>query len=478
MRTPIVIDRRHAMPLHRQIYEQWRAGILGGRFPAGDRMPSSRELAAALRVSRATVAAAYDQLMAEGYLDTQHGSGTFVCRDLPDTPVRHASPQTAARRPPAPVRLSAFASRLAPITSRQPSGQRVLNLSTDGPTFDQFPFAIWKRLLRRHLQALGPSLFQYPSTGAGHPPLRETLAAYLSRSRAVRCDAGQIVIASGSQQALDLCARVLVDPGDDVAMEDPGYLGARELFAAGGARVRPVPVDRDGLVVAALPPTARLVYITPSHQFPLGVSLSLARRLELLEWARAHRAIVVEDDYDSEYRYSGAPLPALQGLSAEAGVVYVGTFSNVMYPGLRLGYLVLPPALVDAFQRAKWLADRHTAHLEQAALADFIREGHMERHIRRMRRVYKRRRDAFLDALGRAFGDHATVVGDASGMHLVVRFDSAAVAARAARSGVHLVSTRAYYAAAAPPHEFMVRFTGLSERGLREAVRRLAERSA
>ena len=474
LRTPIVIDRRRTVPLHRQIYEQWRAGILGGRFSPGDRLPSTRELAAALRVSRATVATAYDQLMAEGYLDTQHGSGTFVCRDLADTAVRTAAARATTRRPAAPVRLSAFASRLAPITSRAPEGPRAINLSTDGPSFDQFPFGVWKRLVRRHLQSLGPTLFEYASHGAGHGELRTMLAAYLGRSRAVRCGADQIVIANGSQQALDLCARVLVDPGDEVAMEDPGYLGARELFAASGARVRPVPVDGDGLVVSALPPSARLVYITPSHQFPLGVSMSLARRLELVEWARAHGALIVEDDYDSEYRYGGAPLPALQGLSAGAGIVYVGTFSNVMFPGLRLGYLVLPPGLVEPVLRAKWLADRHTAYLEQAALADFIREGHLERHIRRMRRVYKRRRDAFLDAVTRAFGERATVVGDASGMHLVVRFDSAAVAARAARGGVHLVSTRAYYAGDAPPHEFIVRFTGVSERGIREAVRRLA----
>ena len=476
MRTPIVVDRRHAAPLHRQIYDQWRAGILSGRFMPGDRMPSSRELAVALRVSRATVATAYDQLMAEGYLDTQHGSGTFVCRDLPDVAVRPsgatAHAKSRALHPPIPV--SAFASRLAPVKWRLPAGPRVINLSTDGPTFDQFPFAVWKRLVRRHLQALGPSLFQYAAHGAGHPALRDTLAAYLGRSRAVQCAADQIVVANGSQQALDLCARVLVDPGDEVAVEDPGYLGARELFTACGARVRPVPVDRDGLVISALPPAARLVYITPSHQFPLGVSMSLTRRLELVEWARTRGAVIVEDDYDSEYRYSGAPLPALQGLSAEANVVYVGTFSNVMFPGLRLGYLVLPPGLTEPFQRAKWLADRHTAHLEQAALADFIREGHMERHIRRMRRVYKRRREAFLEALARSFGDKATVTGEASGMHLVVRFEVPGVAARAARAGVHLVSTRGYYTGEAPEQEFIVRFTGLGERAIREAVRRLA----
>jgi GntR family transcriptional regulator / MocR family aminotransferase len=474
MRTPIVVDRRHSAPLYRQVYEQWRTGILSGRFSPGDRMPSTRELAAALRVSRATVAAAYEQLMAEGYLDTKHGSGTFVCRALPDTPTRSTRPQAAARRPDAPVHLSAFANRLTPLAWRGSANPRVINLSTSGPIFEQFPFDVWKRMVRRHLQALGPSLFDYASDGAGHPALRGVLAAYVSRSRAVRCTSDQVIVVNGSQQALDLCARVLVDPGGEVAIEDPGYLGARELFKACGARVRPVPVDRDGLMVSGLPPSARVVYITPSHQLPLGVSMSLARRLELLEWARAHGALIVEDDYDSEYRYGGAPLPALQGLSGDAGVVYVGTFSNVMFPGLRLGYLVLPPALVEPFHRAKWLADRHTAHLEQAALADFIREGHLERHIRRMRRVYKRRRDAVLDALARHFGDQATVIGDAAGMHLVVRFQTAGIATRAARAGVHLVSTRAYYAGEAPGHEFIVRFAGVSERGLGEAVKRLA----
>jgi len=474
MRTPIVVDRRLAAPLQRQIYEQWRSGILEGRFAPGERMPSSRELAVALRVSRATVAAAYEQLMAEGYLDTQHGSGTFVCRDLPDTGIDAAAARAAPPMQAAVIRLSAFAERLGPVTWRAPARPGTLNLSTDGPTFDQFPFAIWKRLVRRQLQLLGPSLFQYASHGNGDPKLREAIAAYLGRSRAVRCDADQIVIVSGSQQALDLCARILVDPGDEVAIEDPGYQGARELFAAAGARVQPVPVDREGLVVSALPRTARVIYITPSHQFPSGVSMSLARRLELLEWARRHGAVVLEDDYDSEYRYSGAPLPALQGLATASGVVYVGTFSNVMFPGLRIGYLVLPRDLAGPFARAKWLGDRHTAHLEQAALTDFIREGHLERHIRRMRRVYKRRREVFIDALTRAFGDGATPLGDASGMHLVVRFDSPGIAARAARTGVHLMSTRGYYHGEAPPHEFIVRFTGLSERGLREAVKRLA----
>lgn len=474
MRTPIVLDRRLSVPLQRQIYEQWRSGILEGRFAPGDRMPSTRELAAALRVSRATVATAYEQLMAEGYLDSHHGSGTFVCRDLPDTRVDSA--RAAVSPPPAlkPVRLSAYAARLGTMAWRQPAAPGALNLSTDGPTFDQFPFGVWKRLVRRHLQLQGPRLFDYAMQGGGDPRLRETIASYLARSRAVRCTAEQVVIVTGSQQALDLCARILIDPGDEVAIENPGYPGARELFTASGARIRPVPVDGEGLVVSALPRAARLVYITPSHQFPLGAAMSLARRLELLDWTRRQGAVVVEDDYDSEYRYSGAPLPALQGLSAASGVVYVGTFSNVLFPGLRLGYLVLPPELVAPFARAKWLGDRHVAHVEQSALADFIAEGHLERHVRRMRRVYKRRRDALQDALARYFGNAARMVGDASGMHVVVRFDSPAIAARAARAGVHLVSTGWYYMNDAPANEFIVRFTGVSERGIREAVKRLA----
>jgi GntR family transcriptional regulator/MocR family aminotransferase len=474
MRTPIVVNRRAATPLQRQIYDAWRDGILEGRFRRGDRMPSTRELAVALRVSRATVAAAYDQLIAEGYLDTRHGSGTFVTSDLPEGPHLSARPHAVRARARPPARVSAFAGRLSSITWRPPVPAGSIDISTDGPSFAEFPFDVWKRLMRRHLHGLGPSLFHYASGGAGHPPLRAAIAEYLQRSRAVVCEPDQILVTNGSQQALDLCARVLIDAGDVTAVEDPSYLGARQLFAAGGARLSPVAVDDEGLRVHEIPASARLVYITPSHQFPTGASLSLSRRFELLEWSRARRAVIIEDDYDSEYRYSGAPLPALQGLNPTAAVVYVGTFSNVMFPGLRLGYLVLPPELVTPMTRAKWLADRHTAHLDQAALTDFIREGHLERHIRRMRRLYKIRREVMIDALQRRFGEHARVLGDAAGMHMVVRFDSASVEARAARAGVHLVSTRDCYLGPAPAHEYILRFAGPGERTIREAIRRLA----
>jgi GntR family transcriptional regulator/MocR family aminotransferase len=473
LRTPIAIDRRRQRPLHRQIYDEWRRGILAGRFAPGERMPSTRELAAALRVSRATVTVAYEQLVAEGYLDGHQGSGTFVCQELPERAVGPAKPQ-AARAAGAPVRLSAFVERLGPVVSRAPTPAGVIDLSTTGPDYDLFPFEVWGRLIRRQLRRISPNLLGYAEDRAGHEPLREAIASYLRRSRAVQCGPDQVVIVSGSQQALDLCTRVLVDPGDEVVVEEPGYQGARQLFAAAGARLRPVAVDADGLLVSTLPHSARLAYVTPSHQFPLGVSLSLARRLDLLAWARARRAFIIEDDYDSEFRYVGAPLPALQGLGDASRVVYVGTLSNAMFPGLRIGYVVLPPTLVEPFVRAKWYADRQTAYLEQAALADFIREGYLEQHIRRMRRIYKVRREALLAALDRHFGPRATVLGDAAGMHLVVRFEVPDIATRARRRGVALRDTRGYYAGEAPANEFILRFSDLGDRALSEGVRRLA----
>lgn len=473
MRTLIALDRRRQVPLHRQVYDELRRGILSGRFKPGDRTPSTRELAATLRVSRATVTSAYDQLVAEGYLDGQRGSGTYVCHELPDRPL-HSSRPEAARVLDAGIRLSGYVTRLGPRAPVPTTPADALSLSSTDPDRALFPFPVWNRLVRQHLRRMSPGLYRYAPDGAGHGPLREAIASYLGRSRAVHCRPEQVVVVNGSQQALDLCARVLVDPGDHVVVEEPGYPDARQLFTAAGASLRPVAVDADGLRVSEIPSSVRLAHVTPSHQYPSGVSLSLARRLELLAWARARQAVVIENDYDSEFRYVGAPLPSLQGLSDVSHVVYVGTFSIAMFPGLRIGYLVLPPGLVEPFLRAKWSADRHTAQLEQAALADFIREGHLARHIRRMRRVYKRRREALLDALERHFGDRATVVGDAVGLHVVVRFDGPDMAARAARRGVGLASTRACYAGAAPANEFILRFSGVSERGLAEAVRRLA----
>src|SRR5688500_18497962 len=445
MRVPIPLDRASAIPLQRQIYDGWRRGILSGRFRRGDRVPSTRELATALGISRATVTAAFDQLIAEGYFEAAQGSGTFITRNLPDQPVARGARRAAGNSRIAPVRLSKYASRLEAAAPRPAAVPGMIDLSTFGPDLGRFPLALWRRLLTRHLREVTPALFALSEHGTGYAPLRQEIAAYVARSRAVTCDAGQVLIVGGSQQALDLCMRVLVDPGDNVALEDPGYAGTRLLAAAHGARIVPVGVTGDGLRMADLPEAARLVCVTPSHQFPTGVSMSVTRRLELIDWARPRGAVIVEDDYDSEYRYSGPPLPSLQGLSDTVSVVYIGTFSNVMFPGLRIGYVVLPRPLVEPFARAKWLAARYTTLLEQAALAGLMREGHLARHIRRMRRLYRLRRDALIAALDKHFGADAIVRGDAAGMHALVRFAATDIRARAERNGVRMVSADGHY---------------------------------
>jgi GntR family transcriptional regulator/MocR family aminotransferase len=283
-----------------------------------------------------------------------------------------------------------------------------------------------------------------------------------------------VVIVNGSQQGLDLCVRLLLERGDEVAFENPGYQGANRIFQAYGARLRPAAIDGDGVVIGDLGAKARLVYVTPSHQFPTGVSMSLARRLELIEWARAQAAAIIEDDYDSEYRYNGAPLPSLQGLAHGVPVIYIGTFSKVMFPGLRIGYVIAPAQFIAAVKRAKWLADRQTSILDQAALTDFIREGHLERHIRRMRRLYGRRREVLVDSLARHFGDRAKVRGDAAGMHLMVRFEDDGIEERAVNAKVLLMSASGYYLTKPVQGEFIFGFSSIGERTIREGVKRLA----
>jgi GntR family transcriptional regulator/MocR family aminotransferase len=334
---------------------------------------------------------------------------------------------------------------------------------------------LWQRLYSRNLRGLGPGALEYSERVRGYEPLCEEIAKYVSRSRAVSCSADQVVVVNGSQQALDLCARLLLDPGEEVALENPGYSGASRIFAAHGARLHPVPVDREGLVCERLGNSARLVYVTPAHQFPTGVALSLRRRLALLSWAREHQAVIIEDDYDSEYRYSGAPTPALQSLASEVPVIYCGTFSKVMFPALRVGYLIVPKSMVTVFTRAKWLTDRHAPIHQQAALGLFMKEGHLERHIRRMRRIYATRREALVDALHRHFGAGASVLGEAAGLHAYVRFsEEASIGTRAQHNKVQIREAAPYYIGKAPASDYLLGFSTVTERSLKEAVRRLA----
>jgi GntR family transcriptional regulator/MocR family aminotransferase len=480
MRAAVVLDRASASPLHRQIYDQWRHGILTGRFRRAERVPSTRELCAALDVSRSTVTQAYDQLIAEGYLESTQGSGTFVCRELPDDLVqpRRTNPPQVEKTPP--IRLSRYGAGLKDDFSYAPAPPGFIRFTQWRPDLALFPLSIWRKLVMRRLRSAEPELFDYADQCAGYEPLRNEIAAYVSRSRAVRCTPEQVLIVNGSAQGIDLCVRLLLEPGDEVAIENPGYHGAHRILAGYGARLRPARVDENGIVMRdlgkGLRNSVRLVYVTPSHQFPTGVAMSLTRRLELIEWSRRHNAVLIEDDYDSEYRYSGPPLPSLQGLAGDVAVIYIGTFSKVMFPSLRIGYVIAPQSLVAKLRRAKWLADRQTPVPEQAALADFIAEGHLERHIRRMRKTYGQRWRALVESLDRHFGDRARVCGDAAGMHALVKFqDAERIGEKAAAAKVALVSSASCYLTEPPRGEFILGFSSIGERSIREGIRRLAE---
>ncbi|MEL6469675.1 MAG: PLP-dependent aminotransferase family protein [Cyanobacteria bacterium J06623_4] len=489
-------------PLHRQIYEQIRTAILTGRLRAGQKLPASRQLAQSLGVSRSTVTQSYDQLIGEGYLHTQTGSGTFVCAEIPDNLLMTA-PSVRFRQGclPAPTEktlppLSAYAQRIRTLELPTAPKQGLISFRYWRPDLSLFPIQQWQQLIKRHSQD-ETNWMTYSTMPVGHPRLREEIATYVSQSRGVHCSPEQIVITQGTQQALGLIAQLLLEPNDTVAVEDPGYLSARKIFLSRAARLLPIPVDSEGLIIHAAnglaaqthQQPAKLVYVTPSHQFPTGAVMSLQRRLALLQWAQDTHSLIIEDDYDSEFRYAGRPVPALQGLDSassnltNARVLYIGTFSKVMFPGLRLGYLVLSPALVPIFARAKWLCDRQCSWLHQAALADFIGQEHLSKHIRRMRTVYGQRREILIQALQeccRSFRPVA-IEGDPAGLHLMAQLpleqtnlSNRQLVERARKRGVDLFSLNRYYLQPQENNDrFIFGFGGLDEADIREAIARI-----
>jgi GntR family transcriptional regulator/MocR family aminotransferase len=478
----VTLDADAHEPLTHQLYEAVRKLILSGRALAGIRLPSTRVLSSELRVSRNTVINAFERLAAEGYIEAKAGGGTRVSRTLPDTmaqagvAARRRAAATVTRRPShrgadiAAIRTRRWSDRLGDV--------RPFRLGVGA--LSEFPLKTWARLSRRRLGHSGAAAIDYDEI-AGYMPLRQAIAGYLRSARGVVCDAAQVIIVNGSQQALDLASRVLLDPGDAVWFENPGYDGARGAFLAAGARLVPVPVDEHGLDVATgieRNAAARLAYVTPSHQFPLGVTMTLARRRELLQWAGRSGGWIFEDDYDSEFRYTHRPLPAMQGLDTNECVIYSGSFSKVLFPALRLGYLVVPPTILDTFLRVRFLTDVHPATMTQAVLADFIAEGHFERHLRRMRLLYGERQKALVRSAEHHLGGLLTVKPSEGGMHLVGRLPAGVddrEATRAARADGIIVAPLSFFSEGRQHRNaLLLGYAGLTAAQLTAGTKRLA----
>jgi len=402
----IQLDRTKTIPLYRQIYDALRQAILDQQLAPGAKLPSSRDLADLLGVSRNTVVNALDQLVAEGYLYARVGAGIFVTSELPEE-LLYVSASNPAASPTHPVGqiLSAQGRRFINHPEKEwliPNQTRHNLFRAGISDISVFPFKIWHKLTTKYLLDQPAAVFDFNDDPAGYYPLRVAIAQYLSVARAVNGTAKQVIMLNGTEQAAYLAGRLLLNPGDKVWMENPGFPGAARAFQAAGAEVVPIPVDDDGMDVnmaLQTAPDAKIAYVTPSHQSPLGYTLSLERRMQLLNWAARSGAWVMEDDYDSEYRYEGRPLAALQGLDVNGRVIYLGSLSKVLFPGVRLDYMIVPPDLVDIFIAGRTTVDIHIATLSQAVLADFMAAGHFTRHIRRMRRHYKKRRDALVQAV-------------------------------------------------------------------------------
>ena len=462
-------------PIGRQVYGQVRDAIFSGALGAGARLPSSRDLAKRLGVARATVVGAYDQLVAEGYVESRRGSGAFVAADL--TSVIDAPPSPALPSAPGPA-LPLRAVEISAGTAPAPTpGEAPFN--TGRTRLDARASEAWRRSARHALRHLGPEHFGYAEPN-GAAELRAAIAGYLHAARGVRCEPDQVIVTSGAQHAIGLVARVLVEPGAAVWVEDPGYPPTINALTAAGADVRPVPVDDEGLVVEAglaAAPGARAAFVTPSHQYPLGSTLSMARRLELLGWAREADAWIVEDDFSSEFRYAGPPLTSLQGLDGGSRVIYVGTFNKAIFPGLRLGYLVAPPSLAPALAEARRLTDRQPSSLSEAIVLDFMQSGEFAGHIRRRRIAYRQQRDALVAALRRHASDVLAVTAPDQGMHLVgdLREGLSDVAAEAvaAQAGVIVRAVSPLYRRAMPRQALMLGFSGFSVQQFEPAAAKL-----
>jgi GntR family transcriptional regulator / MocR family aminotransferase len=467
--------------LWRWLYRELRAAILDGRLKPGSRMPSTRNLAEQYDISRGTVVVAFDHLRSEGYIETQVGAGTFVASNLPDDSL---SAKRGRERVPGWISRAKL-SRRGRLASENVPAVPVFHsvgkaFRSYEPALDLFPVDLWSRVAGRVLRHAPRTLYGNGDV-KGYLPLRRAIAEYIGSVRGVRCDADQVIITTGTQPALDLIARMVLDPGDAAWIEDPGYPGIFFALRSAGAKIVPVPVDQEGLDVEwarRRSPAAKLAYVTPANQFPLGMTMSLARRRALLDWAEARAAWVVEDDFDSEYRYSGRPLAALQSLDSSGSVIYVSTFTKILFNALRLGFLVLPPRLVEPFASARNCIDRHPPTLDQAILAEFILEGHFGHHIRRMRQVYAERMAVLAEAAEQRLGGLLEVVKAITGMRTVgwlqTGEDDRSAQSRATAQGLELAALSLFTLRHPVRSGFMLGFAGCSPEELRRGVNVLA----
>ncbi len=483
---PIALEARSQTPKYQQLYEWFRRAILDGRLRPSQRVPSTRSLAAELKISRIPVSSAYEQLHAEGYFETFVGAGTCVARSIPDDalkPAANAATGTAAgshaiakSKSKRGISRRARSVLLPPQTWIDTLGPFRVSL----PALEHFPAELWSKLVNRHSRKLTRHQMAY-ANALGYLPLREAIAEYLGAVRGVRCDSSQILVTTGAQLGLQLAAQVLLEPGEPVWIEEPGYHGARNALLMAGAKLVTVPVNRDGLDVAEgirRAPGARAVYITPSHQYPLGVTMNATQRMLLLNWASSRGAWILEDDYDSEYRFGERPIASLQSLDNAGRVIYVGTFNKVMFPSLRLGYVVVPRDLIEAFSSARDATDVFSSTLFQVVMADFIREGHFARHIRKMRMLYMDRRTTLVDTIKKEIGEKLEVIGTEAGMHLVALLprgvSDVAVVRRAAKAGISAMPLSFCYSKPPARGGLILGFGGVDQRQIREGVRKLA----
>ena len=415
------IDHQSNTPLYRQLYNNFRQSILNGKFSPGQKLPGTRSLAAELNISRNTVVLAFEQLLLEGYLKGKIGSGTFV-NEIPDN-ILNVKEKVNRKKSGKKISTNLINQLGSPeLIQRNTSSEQIIPFQNGVPSLDEFPIKTWVKLNNQTAKTTSEVQLGY-GDAAGYWPLREEIASYLRTYRAVNCNAEQIIIVNGSQQGLDLVMRVLLNPGDYVWHEDPGYFGARASMLFAGAKIFPSPLDDEGLDVEYsskkyLPP--RLIYTTPSHQFPLGYTMSISRRIQVLQYASKNDCWIIEDDYDSEFRYSGNPLPSLQGMDKNSCVLYLGTFSKVLFPGLRLGYLVLPdPEMLNLFVSAKSMMDRQSPTFEQIITSQFLKEGYFTKHIRKMRILYKERQEFLIKEVEKEIGNLIKLKSSEAGMHLI-----------------------------------------------------------